>query len=345
MSGTSLDGLDIAYCSFEESKSKWSFKIEAASTINYDKVWLNKLQNAHKLSGEKLMELHNEYGTYLGKQVAKFVKNEKISKVDFVASHGHTIFHQPHKGFTFQLGNGASIAAASGYSLVNDFRTLDVALKGQGAPLVPIGDKLLFAEHTYCINLGGFANVSYDVKGERIAFDICPVNIVLNYLAQKVNKSYDKNGVMAAKGKVNAELLKKLNGLKYYKTSPPKSLGREWLEKEFLPIINKSKISVADKLATVSEHIAIQIKNTIGNRASGKVLVTGGGAFNSHLIERIQTQLPQHQVIIPSADIVNFKEALVFAFLGVLRWEGKDNCLKSVTGATRNNKGGTIWLR
>lgn len=345
MSGTSLDGLDIAYCSFSYNNHKWSFEIKEASTVSYTKAWLTKLQGAHKLSGAKLMELHNEYGTYLGKQVAQFVKNKSITNVDFVSSHGHTVFHQPDKGFTFQLGNGAAIAGACNCNVVNDFRSLDVALHGQGAPLVPIGDKLLFGDNAYCINLGGFANISYDVKSERIAFDICPANIVLNYLAQKVSKPYDKNGAIAAKGKVDSVLLTKLNALKFYKKLPPKSLGREWLEKEFLPILNSSKASVQDKLATVTEHIAIQIKNAIGNMQPGKILVTGGGAFNKHLMKLLQAELPQHQIIVPDAEIVNFKEALVFAFLGVLRWRGEDNCLSSVTGAKRNNKGGVIWLR
>ncbi len=343
MSGTSLDGLDIAYCTFSNKNNKWIFSIKSAETVTYSSAWLKKLQKAHQLSGEFLLQLHHDYGTYLGQQVAAFTKANKIKKVDFVASHGHTVFHQPNKKFTFQLGSGPAIVAASNYNVINDFRSLDVALNGQGAPLVPIGDKLLFGDYEYCINLGGFANISFDTKGKRIAFDICPVNIVLNYLAGKLGKPYDKDGLLAAKGKVDNDLLKKLNALGYYKAKPPKSLGREWVEKEFMPIIYSSKISTGDKLATVTEHIAMQIKQVVGGQSAGRVLVTGGGAFNAHLVKKINTFLPKHKVIVPSGEIVNFKEALVFAFLGVLRREGKDNCLASVTGADRNNKGGTIW--
>lgn len=343
MSGTSLDGLDIAYCYFAEKDSKWNFLIRTADTIAYSNSWLKKLQSVHELSGADLLKLHNEYGKYVGEQVAAFIKANKIKKVDFVASHGHTIFHQPKAKFTFQLGNGAAIAAASNCNVVNDFRTLDIALNGQGAPLVPIGDKMLFDEYEYCINLGGFANLSFDKNGKRIAFDICPANIALNYLASQLGKQYDKNGQLAAKGKVENDLLKKLNALSYYKASAPKSLGREWLEKEFLPIINEQEISIEDKLATVTMHVAEQIAKTI--KQKGKVLVTGGGAFNAFLIKQLQAKLPNHKIVIPTEEIVKFKEALVFAFLGVLRWQEKDNCLGSVTGADRNNKGGIIWLR
>jgi anhydro-N-acetylmuramic acid kinase len=341
MSGTSLDGLDIAYCSFSEKNNKWKFSIKVADTVAYSNKWLKKLQSAHELSGADLLKLHNEYGKYLGEQVAIFIKAKGIRKVDFVASHGHTVFHQPKEKFTFQLGNGAAIAAVSNCNVVNDFRTLDVALNGQGAPLVPIGDKMLFSEYEYCINLGGFANISFDKSGKRIAFDICPANIALNYLASQLGKQYDKNGQLAAKGKIENDLLKELNALSYYKASAPKSLGREWLEKEFLPIINEQEIGIEDKLATVTTHVAEQIANSV--KQKGKVLVTGGGAFNAFLIKQLQAKLPHHKIAIPAEEIVKFKEAMVFAFLGVLRWEEKDNCLASVTGAYRNNKGGTIW--
>jgi anhydro-N-acetylmuramic acid kinase len=343
MSGTSLDGLDMAYCVFSERNDKWVFTIKSFVMVDYDTKWIKKLQYAPNLPGNELMLLHNEYGKYLGEQVSRFIKIKGIKKLDFVASHGHTIFHQPEEKLTFQLGNGAALAAACGCTVINDFRSLDVALNGQGAPLVPIGDKLLFAEYEYCINLGGFANISYDKNGKRMAFDIGPVNIVLNYLAELLGKHYDKDGKLAAKGKVDRNLLDKLNALAYYKQPPPKSLGREWVENKFLPIINKTSISLEDKLATVTENIAEQIARTIKNQAKGKVLVTGGGTYNKYLVKLLQAKLPDHKIVIPADDIIKYKEALVFAFLGVLRWEGKDNCLSSVTGADRNNKGGTIF--
>ncbi|HTB06791.1 MAG TPA: anhydro-N-acetylmuramic acid kinase [Bacteroidia bacterium] len=345
MSGTSLDGLDIAYCVFNRKAGRWTFSIEKASTIKYDKLWLKKLQTAPQLLGMDLLKLNNEYGKYLGEQVKKFKSANHLGKIDFVASHGHTIFHQPSNQFTFQLGHGASIVAACGPSVVCDFRSLDVAMNGQGAPLVPIGDKLLFPDFSHCINLGGFANISFDKRGKRIAFDICPVNIILNMLASQIDKEYDKGGAIAAKGKVDNILLQKLNALSFYKKSPPKSLGREWLEESFLPILEKAKNSVEDKLATVTEHIVIQIASVIEDSSKkGEILITGGGAFNTYLIKKLKEKLPDYSIVIPNSELVKYKEALVFAFLGVLRWGGDVNALSSVTGAKGNNKGGAIYI-
>jgi len=296
-----------------------------------------------RINPSELLQLHNEYGFYLGDCVKQFRKEHDIKKIDFIASHGHTIFHQPEKHFTFQLGNGAALSAKCALSVVSDFRSLDIALGGQGAPLVPIGDKLLFTEYTYCLNLGGFANISFEHKGQRVAFDICPVNIILNHLAGILHQEFDKDGLIASKGKVNKELLQKLNSIVFYKKAFPKSLGREWLEKEFMPYINDSHASIEDKMASVSEHIAVQIA-TIIKRKKGSLLATGGGSFNTFLMHRIKQLSPQIKVIISKKELVNYKEALVFAFLGVLRWRGEDNCLKSVTGASKNNSGGSIYI-
>ena len=345
MSGTSLDGLDIAYCTFQFNKGKWSYSINAAETIKYSKEWLAKLKQAHHLSGENLMQLHSDYGEFLGKKVSGFIKKHSLKNVELVSSHGHTIFHRPELGFTFQLGNGASLASACGITTVCDFRTLDVALKGQGAPLVPIGDKLLFPEYAFCLNLGGFSNISFEDKGNRIAFDICPVNTALNYLASVKGKGFDKGGAMAKSGKVNIGLLKKLNGLAYYKNKNAKSLGREWLEKNFLPLLDSSSISTEDKLATVTEHIAYQIAQVVLNsNKKGNMLISGGGANNSFLISILKEKLPKHRIVIPSRALINFKEALVFAFLGVLKMENKINTLKSVTGALTDSSGGVIFI-
>ena len=345
MSGTSLDGLDIAHCTFSYNMGKWSYSIHNAETIKYSKQWYEKLKEAPHYTGEKLIELHSEYGAFLGKQIVAFIKKHKIKNVDFVSSHGHTVFHNPGKGYTFQLGNGAAIAAACGIKVVCDFRTLDVALKGQGAPLVPIGDRLLFSEYEFCLNLGGYSNISFESKGERIAFDICPVNTVLNYLAEMKGKSYDRGGAIAKSGNVNVALLSKLNNLAYYKRNKPKSLGREWLSASFLPLINSSHASIEDKLATVTEHIAMQISRVIINSGKkGKVLVTGGGAHNIFLMEKLKQNLYSHQIVIPSNELINFKEALVFAFLGMLKTEQRINTLKSVTGASMDSSGGVVFV-
>jgi len=339
MSGTSCDGLDLAASKFWKENNIWKFTIEAAKTVEYTNNWLNKLQKAPFLPGEKLIELHAEYGRFIGEKVNEFI-SETGFQPDFIASHGHTIFHQPVKQFTFQLGNGAQIAATTQITTISDFRTGDVALGGQGAPLVPIGDRLLFSEFDYCLNLGGFANISFERENKRIAFDICPVNFVLNSLAEKQGFPFDKNGELGKKGKVNLELLDKLNNIDFYKTAAPKSLGREWVETKFLPTLNSINISKADRFRTVYEHIAMQISRSI--MPTGKILITGGGAFNSFLIERIK-ELSKAQIIIPEPYIVNFKEALIFAFLGVLKMQGHVNCLASVTGASKDSSSGVIF--
>jgi len=344
MSGTSLDGLDIAFCEFRKNK-KWEHKIIHSETIKYTNEWKEKLFSAFTKSKKEISALDIEYGKFTGEKVNSFIKKHKI-KSDFISSHGHTVFHQPHKRITLQIGNGAKIASICKLPVVCDFRSGDVALGGQGAPLVPIVDKLLFAEHDFCLNLGGIANISFDnKKGERIAFDICPVNIVLNDLANKLGKEFDKNGTIASKGKINSELLDKLNSLSFYKKNPPKSLGREWIEKYFFPVLNSFNISIQDKLKTVCVHIAIQIaldvKSLIVNPQSA-ILITGGGAYNKFLIDRIIAH-SMRKVISPDDKTIQFKEAMAFAFLGVLKMRGEINILKSVTGATKNSSGGEIY--
>jgi anhydro-N-acetylmuramic acid kinase len=360
MSGTSLDGLDLVAVEFWQTGEKWQFKIEAAETFEYSAEWKNRLKNAPELSGVELIQLHTEYGRFLGSETKWFIEQNHFQP-DIVASHGHTIFHQPEKGFTFQAGCGFEIAAVSGITTVADFRSGDVALGGQGAPLVPVGDRLLFSEYEYCLNLGGFANISFEKNGKRVAFDICPVNIILNYFAEKQGFSFDKNGEFGRKGKVNSELLKKLNQLDFYHAEPPKSLGREWVEKVFMPVLNDFEITEEDKLSTVYEHIAQQIAGTIGggrgegrgegkgegggkgtDKGGGKMLVTGGGAFNAFLIELSSGKTPV-KLVIPSKEIVNFKEALIFAFLAVLKIRGEINCLTSVTGAKKNHSSGLVF--
>jgi anhydro-N-acetylmuramic acid kinase len=339
MSGTSLDGLDLVAAEFWQTAGKWEFEILLAKTNSYSNNWKSWLSNSPTLSGEKLIELHTKYGRFLGNKTLGFI--QKIGfQPDLIASHGHTVFHQPDLGFTFQIGNGADIAAITGITTVSDFRTGDVALGGQGAPLVPIGDKLLFSEFDFCLNLGGFANISFEKNGKRIAFDICPVNIVLNSFAAKQGFEYDKGGELGRKGKVNAELLKKLNELDFYLKQPPKSLGREWVEQVFIPILNNAEISDNDKLRTIYEHIAYQITQIAAG--SGKILVTGGGTFNNFLIELLSNKT-SIEFVIPTKEIVDFKEALIFAFLGVLKISGQNNCLSSVTGAKCDSSTGIMY--
>lgn len=346
MSGTSLDGLDIAYCQFTQGNA-WNYRILAGKTYPYTKEWREKLSSIEKKSAEELAFLHSEYGHFLGKTAKKFIAENSI-KADFVSSHGHTVFHQPEKKFTFQLGNGAAIAAECGLPVVCDFRTTDVALGGQGAPLVPMGDKLLFSEYDFCLNIGGIANISFDShRKQRIAYDICPANMVLNYLANKAGKEYDKNGNMAKAGTVFQKLLDELNSLKFFSSKPPRSLGKEWVLKEFFPVMERHKISLADKLRTITEHIAVQICSQLSNRRPAtenrKLFITGGGAHNQFLVERIEALSPA-RIFIPDKLTIDFKEALIFAFLGVLRRINETNCLASVTGAKRDSSGGAVYL-
>ena len=344
MSGTSLDGLDIALCSFEISNDqKWKYEINSATTISFPVELSQKLKSAIQLSGFELMQLHNDFGNFIGEAINQFIKEYKVntSTIDCISSHGHTIFHQPNIKLTTQIGNGANIAAITKLPTICDFRTVDVALGGQGAPLVPIGDQLLFSIYDYCINLGGIANISFQKENQRIAYDICPVNIVLNKLSNDLSQPYDKNGDIAQTGKIDQELLSELNNLNYYSLSYPKSLGIENIETETFPIINSHTISTKDKLRTFVEHIAIQITNNI-TANNKEVLITGGGTFNSFLIERINAN-SNNNIIIPLPQIIDFKEALIFAFLGVLRLRKEANTLKSVTGASQNNIGGCIY--
>lgn len=342
MSGTSLDGLDVAQCTFEKQYEKWKFTIERTITYSYSNEWKNKLANAENLMGIELMMLHNEFGNFMGNCVNLFLENI-IAPIDFIASHGHTIFHQPQKGLTLQIGNGACLSAQTGITTICDFRTLDVAFGGQGAPLVPIGDKLLFGEYDYCLNLGGFANISYeDNLGKRLAYDVCPVNIVLNQLVRERNLDFDPDGSIAGQGKPNQSLLQELDNLLYYKQAGPKSLGKEWVLAEILPIINRYDLTLEDKLCTFCYHITHQFLNVINSKKGAKILLTGGGAHNKFLIDLFKTNL-SFDIIVPSREIIEYKEALIFALLGVLRFRNEFNCLSSVTGAKKDNMGGVVF--
>lgn len=341
MSGTSLDGLDLVACRFTFDK-RWNFEILKALNISYSHKWVNKLSDISELTVLDFVYLNNEYGKYTGKQIADFC-SDLAEKPLLIASHGHTVFHQPLMKLTFQIGNGANIAAATGIQTICDFRSMDVALNGQGAPLVAIGDELLFDEYEFCLNLGGIANVSFREDGQRKAFDICPANTAFNHFTKEMGFEYDLNGSMGISGTVQPELLKLLNSLDYYKLLGPKSLGREWVDTEFLPLIYSFQLATADILRTLYEHVSDQLSIAIDQYPKGKVLITGGGAHNVFLIE-LFSEKTKHKTIVPSEQIIDFKEAIVFAFLGVLRYRNEVNCLKTVTGADHDNCGGVIYM-
>ena len=338
MSGTSLDGLDIVYVEFD-LEHNYNFRILANDTIAYSNKWRKKLQSSIDTDEIHLNEIDNDFGVFLGEKTKEFISVNKIEELDFIASHGHTVFHQPEKGITLQIGNGQLISNITNSIVVCDFRSQDVDLGGQGAPLVPIGDQLLFSKYDTCLNLGGFANISFERNKERIAFDICPVNTVLNHFSKKLGYEYDDKGLLASKGTLDKNLLKELNELDFYMTKPPKSLGVEWVNEKIFPILEKTD-SESIILRTFTEHIATQIALLINDFNS--VLITGGGVYNDFLIDRIK-DLTTSEIHIPNHEIINYKEALIFALLGYLKLQNKVNCLASVTGAKKNHSSGRIF--
>jgi anhydro-N-acetylmuramic acid kinase len=354
MSGSSLDGLDIAFVHFQENAGKWNFELTKTTCYKYDAEWINKLQSAYLLNAFQYQLLHTEYGHYIGRQTNNFIEENNLHyNVQLIVSHGHTAFHSPEKKMTAQLGDGASIAAETGINTITDLRAMDVALGGQGAPIVPIGEMLLLGAHDFFLNLGGIANLSFNNKEKFIAFDVCPANRVLNMLANEIEKEYDNNGAIASTGKVNEELLSKLNALEYYGNAYPKSLPNSFGTEIIFPIIKNSGCSIPDALRTYTEHIIVQIKNAIEifpNHSPFTIhhslLATGGGAHNNFLIERLQQTLQPLNITItiPGKNIIDFKEAIIMAFIGVLRWREENNVLASVTGAKRNSIGGAVWI-
>ena len=343
MSGSSLDGLDIACCTFQQEKGRWHYTIEQAETFSFDSDLAHALRQLNKTSTETFVDIDIQLGRFIGNAINRFIEKYNPGSIDYIASHGHTAFHNPSKGYSSQIGNGAIIAATTNIPAITDFRSLDVALGGQGAPLVPIGDAYLFPEYDYCLNLGGYSNISFEQNGARMAFDICPVNKAINYLANQAGQDMDKDGRMAAQGNVNEALLENLNNLDFYHAPPPKSLGDVWLNNHFLKVLkDASRLSLKDQLRTVYEHIAIQIHESSRGTSDGTVLVTGGGAHNQFLMDCIRKR-NNNRIFIPESRLVEFKEALIFAFMGVLRSKNRINCLASVTGASRDSSGGVIY--
>jgi anhydro-N-acetylmuramic acid kinase len=353
MSGSSLDGLDIAYCKFEVADSKWTFRILKTAVVEYPEEWIRDIKALPASDAKTIWEAHARLGNYFGERVNEFIrKNSLQGKVDLIASHGHTVFHFPAKKFTVQIGDGAAVAVRVGIPVVCDFRTSDIAYGGQGTPIVPIGDKLLFSDYRFCLNIGGIANISCKTDDSIVAFDICAANQVLNVLSNKLGKEYDANGDISRGGNIDNGLLQRLNALEYYSSGYPKSLDNSFSREVVWPVLETTSLSTEDKLRTYAEHIAIQVANHIAAIAEkektkvklgDKMLVTGGGAFNKFLIERIEAQT-KIAVEVPDDETVKFKEALVIALMGVLRMRNEVNVLKSVTGASQDNVGGSVYL-
>lgn len=342
MSGTSLDGIDLVYVSFYNTDGLWSFKIHVAETVRYPKKWFQILKQLVSKSITDIENIDTHYTIYLAKVIKEFIKKNAIDDLDAVCSHGHTALHEPDKGLTYQIGNLPSLFEFLQETIVCNFRVQDVALGGQGAPLVPIGDALLFTDYDYCLNLGGFANISTELQGHRIAYDICPVNIVLNHYVSILKLDFDNEGQLASTGKIQTDLLDALNALAFYKQSYPKSLGLEWVQRHVFPLIDSYNLSTKDILRTFVEHVAIQISKEINRTSSSRVLLTGGGAYHTFLIHQLKNKT-LHTLIIPDMSIIEFKEAIVFGFLGVLKLRGEVNCLSRVTGAKHDHSSGIIF--
>ena len=339
MSGTSLDGLDICYAKFTQTDSAWNFEILNCETLPYSSDWEQSLRNAVNLSSEEVLKLNVDYGFYLGEKTSEFISKHKIINLDVISSHGHTVFHQPKNRFTLQIGDGRAIKSKINKTVIYDFRSQDVILGGNGAPLVPIGDELLFSNFDACLNLGGFSNISLKRNEKRIAFDICPVNIILNDLALKLGKKFDDNGDLARTGLIDYELLDQLNQLKFYQEKAPKSLGIEWINEQVLPLIKTQKTE--DLLASFTEHSAVQIAKILDEFDVKKILITGGGTYNNYLIEKIKAKT-KTEIQIPKKEIIEYKEALIFAFMGVLRSLNLDNVVSSATGSQNDHCSGLV---
>lgn len=351
MSGSSLDGLDIAYVQLEEVRGRWSFDILHADCVPYNDEWISSLQHAAGINVSDFLKLNTRYGRYLGQQVNAFMERYDLGhKVHFVASHGHTVFHEPHNLTTSQVGDGAALAATVGLPVISDLRAIDVALGGQGAPIVPIGDKLLFGDYDYLLNIGGIANVTVPYNGSVLAFDVCPANQVLNVLAQREGMAIDEDGAMAAQGMLLPDVADELNTAPYYRQPPPKSLSNEAARDMAFPKLLQTTHSNYDLLRTMTAHISEQIANAMQQYPHGKeqasLLVTGGGAFNTFLIMQLTAALEplNVNVVVPDKNVVKFKEALVMALIGTLRWREEVNVLSSVTGASKDSVGGALWL-
>lgn len=343
MSGTSMDGLDIAYCSFRFEQGIWSWDIIESETIPYPDEWVHRLKGIMELPGDALSIVNIELGAYFGQCLLDFMQKYGI-RPDLIASHGHTVYHQPEHRLTLQIGAGTEIFAVCQVPVACDFRTLDMALGGQGAPLVPIGDQLLFGEYDACLNLGGIANISYEQQGDRLAFDICPCNMTLNWLAGREGLSYDEDGQLAASGRIETQTLEALNQLDYYSQPSPKSLGMEYVREAIFPILSQK--STADMLRTSVAHTVEQILIEVHKirKTSPRVLVTGGGALNSFLVGQLREAIGSDgEFVIPDRRIIDYKEALIFAFLGILRMQGETNVLASVTGARMDSSSGVIY--
>ncbi|MCH2044694.1 MAG: anhydro-N-acetylmuramic acid kinase [Saprospiraceae bacterium] len=349
MSGSSLDGLDLAYCQLKwENNKVQDWKILLADTLDFSPMWKARLQALPTQNALTFAKTDMYFGYYMAELVNTFIEQHTIQTIDFIASHGHTIFHDPDRRFSSQIGSGAALAALTKNRVISDFRSHDIALGGEGAPLAPLADHYLYPEYDHYINLGGIANISTCRKGVWTAFDVCYANQVLNHLAAELDLLYDKDGIIARSGNVEKPLFEELKKANFYKRKPPKSMSNEWIRKEVLPIYMQYECSVQDKLCTAVEHIVHELANAmyrLNHTTTNSILLTGGGTHNTYLVERLRhfSKLLDKDLVLPNPSHINYKEAVLIALLGVLRLEEIPNSLGEVTGASRNTVNGAIY--
>ncbi len=342
MTGTSLDGIDLVCIDLEQHKNTWKFEIVATHSASFTSKLIQELKSCYSGSAEFLARINFTYTNYIATAVNSFIHDYQITDIDCIGFHGQTIFHDPHLGYTYQLGNSGVLASLTNQTVIGDFRSQDIALGGQGAPLVPIGDTLLFSQYNACLNLGGIANISFQENNKQVGYDICHFNLILNHYANKLGMPYDDRGEIARSGKILSNLLNQLNDWQYYMQNHPKSLGFETAEKEILPIMQSISATPEDFLRTWLEHVAIQVSKSIKPDWK-RVLVTGGGTYNDFFIERLESRI-SNKLVIPSNELIDSKEAIIFAFLAALRLNKQENCLSEVTGAKHNHIAGGIYL-
>ncbi len=352
MTGSSLDGIDLAYTKITVENGQYNYEVLISECVPIPPKWKLRIEQLVLQNAVTYLKTSAFFGHFIGDRIAEFIEKHSLrEQLDFIASHGQTVFHQPENLFTSQIGDGAAIARKSGFPVICDFRSIDVALGGQGAPVAPIADKIFFPDYKFFLNLGGIGNITANINGRYVAFDITAVNLVLNKVARLKGADFDYDGNMARAGELDDRLFEELNGSWYYEKDYPKSLSGGWVSKVVLPTLSRHNISIENKLRTLVEHIAFQIsrsiaqvhkKESIDISKADKMLVTGGGAFNSFLVERIEALSPL-SLIVPDDETVKYKEAILMALMGVLRLRGEVNCLGSVTGAERDSIGGAIY--
>ncbi len=354
MSGSSLDGLDIAFCTFTikalPTFEVVNWKINASNTVAYSKAWQKKLMELPQSSALDFVETHAKFGHYLGQLVQQFLSEHALTP-DLIVSHGHTIFHYPERQFTVQIGDGAAIASITGYPVVSDVRAMDVSSGGQGAPIAPIADRYLLSEFDFCLNTGGIFNITYQSDKHSVALDITGANQILNTLANEMDLPYDASGAIARTGTVNITLLEQSNTFDYFLEEYPKSLDNQWVRENLTQLFKNFDAAVSDRLRTACEHIVFQTRQSVQQIFEKeklpkdrvyKMIVTGGGAFNTFLMELLVEGLPEIQVVLPDKEMIENKEALLMALMGVMRIESVPNCIHTVTGAVRSVIGGVV---